>query len=215
MKPRIVFLLFVLLLFTLSCQALGAGQQPTRPPLAQATTIVLAKPTPLSPTKQPDGSLSTGNLYETDAFSFQLPDGWKTYEQVWGRPNPGQEYYGLGVKTVAYTQYPPQPGKGNAFFAVATSPLAGGESLEDRCNQAYADPVPAMDDILRQPYQLGDLSGFEISYQRPWGEGRWRFRDIWLEKDAVVYVLSFHSTPVAFDSYAKIVEQILASFVFK
>jgi len=59
------------------------------------------------------------------------------------------------------------------------------------------------------------LSGYEITYNRPWGEPWWKFQDIWLEKDNVIYVLSFHAPPTSFDTYNDVFEQILESFQFK
>jgi hypothetical protein len=191
---RKIVLLAGLLILTLSCQLSAPGQQHVEETPAAA---------------------AQGRVYESDTFRFTIPAGWGTYEEVWGRPmQADDDYYGLGVTTVVTIQHPPEKGQGNAFFSVATSRLAEGESLESRLNLAYANAVPEIEDESRQVFIRDELSGIEILYRRPWGEPWWKFRDIWLEKDAVVYVLSFHASPNGFDSFGDPFGRILESFTF-
>ena len=171
--------------------------------------------TPEMPATETPIVFTEARIYENEAFSFTIPAGWRTMEEVWERPmQPGRDFYGLGVEEVIQIQYPPEKGQGNTFFTVATSALAGGEDLESRFTQAYEKPVPEMEDVSKQIYQRGKLSGFEISYRRPWGEPWWQFHDIWLEKDAVIYVVSFQADPNAFGSRTETFDQILDSFRF-
>lgn len=175
-------------------------------PLGFALTVLLTGC--LSPAKS--------RTFENNAFSFAIPAHWKTMEEVWNRPDSsGQEYYGLGVQELVTVQYPTTPGNGKVFFAVASSQLQDGQDLESRFNQAYQMAIPEIEDEVKQPFEQDDLSGYEITYKRPWGEPWWKFRDIWLEKDNVIYVLSFHASPNSFDDYNDTIEQILESFQFK
>ena len=154
--------------------------------------------------------------FENERFAFTIPSGWKTMQEIWDLPAVQEnEYYGLGVQEIVMIQYPPQQGKGNVFFGAASSPLADGETLESRFTAAYESPLPEIEDAERQPYELNGLSGYEITYRRPWGEPWWKFRDIWLEKDGVIYVLSFHSSPGSFDGHSELFQEILDSFYFK
>ena len=122
-------------------------------------------------------------VFEHEKFSFTIPSEWKTHEEVWERPMPADaDYYGLGLTTLITIQTPPGKGEGRAFFSVASSPLAGGVDLEGRFNMAYENPMPEIKDASRQAYERDGLSGFEITYDRPWGEPWWRFHDIWLGK---------------------------------
>jgi hypothetical protein len=162
----------------------------------------------LSPTKS--------HTFENDAFSFTIPSNWKTIEEVWNRPiSSGQEYYGLGVQELVTLQYPAKPGQGRAFFSVASSPLEDGQDLESRFNQIYQIATPEIQNAVIQSFEQGDLSGYEITYKRPWGEPWWKFRDIWLVKNNVVYVLSFHASPDSFETYTDTFELLLESFQFK
>lgn len=137
-------------------------------------------------------------------------------EEIWNRPPlSGLEYYGLGVEEVVMIQHPAEKGKGDVFFGVASSPLADKEDLETRFMQAYQTALPEIKAIKRQPFEQGGLVGFEIAYQRPWGEPWWQFRDIWLEHDGKVYVLSFHASPGSFENYIEIFDTIISGFRFK
>lgn len=180
--------------------ALVAGCQP-----AEAADTAAATP----------ADSAQDRLYEHADFSLIIPVGWATKEEVWERPmEPGADFYALGVGEVITLQYPAQKGEGKAFFSVATAPLAAGEDLESRFRQAYEDAVPEVEDAVEQAFEFAAGSGYEIHYRRPWGEPWWQFRDIWLERDGVVYVLSFHSAPAAFDTYTTTLDQIVASFTF-
>jgi len=153
--------------------------------------------------------------YEHEAFTFTIPAGWQTMEEAFGRSASLGEYYGLGVQMLVMIQYPAGRGKGKAFFAVASSPLTEGQDLETRFTQTYQTAFPEPKDVSTRRFEEGELSGYEITYKRPWGEYWWQFCDIWLEKDGAIYVLSFHALPESFATYSDTFEQILKSFQFK
>ena len=97
---------------------------------------------------------------------------------------------------------------------MTSSPLASRVDLEGRFTSAYVDPVAEIKEISRQPYEQNGLPGFEITYDRPWGEPWWRFHDVWLEKDAVIYVLTFQAYPASFDEFSDVFGEIADSFRF-
>ncbi len=105
-------------------------------------------------------------------------------------------------------------GQAGVYFAVASAPLPEGLSLEDVYRQTYDPLIDELRDVSEGTTIVDGLSGFEINYQRPWGEPWWRFRDLWLEKDGVIYVLSFHAPPGAFDDHQEEFTEILDSFTF-
>jgi len=90
--------------------------------------------------------------FETDAFSFTIPKGWKTMAEVWGNEAAaGQDHYGLGVQQQVMIQYPAKKGKGKAFFAVASRPLADGEILERHLTVLTRQPIPRLRMQLSSP----------------------------------------------------------------
>jgi len=156
--------------------------------------------------------------FENEKFSFTIPAGWQTMEELWERPQEvGRDYYGLGVgEIIMITNAKVQvDGTYSSYFAVASSPLAGGTDLETRFHQTYDPLIPELREVSKQKFDNGTLSGLEITYQRPWGEPWWQFRDIWVEKDAVIYVISFHGSPNDFETYKDDFELILQSFNFE
>ena len=156
--------------------------------------------------------------FENENFSFTIPAGWQTMEELWEQPQePGRDYYALGVGEIIMitSAHEQADGPYSAYFAVASSPLAGGTNLKARFHQTYDPLIPELREVSQQKFDNGTLSGLEITYQRPWGEPWWQFRDIWLEKDAVIYVLSFHAAPNDFEQHQGDFASILNSFSFK
>jgi hypothetical protein len=156
--------------------------------------------------------------FENEKFSFTIPAGWQTMEELWKQPQQtGRDYYALGVEeiimiTSAHVQ---ADGPYSSYFAIASSPLAGGTDLETRFHQTYDPLIPELRDVSQEKFDNGTLSGLEITYQRPWGEPWWQFHDVWVEKDAVIYVFSLHATPNNFEQNQKDFDLILNSFSFK
>ncbi len=142
--------------------------------------------------------------YENEIFTFTVPKGWDLIQS-------DGEYYDLGVEKMLTVRHITKP---DAFFTVASAPLGSEETLETRFALAYKKG-PQIEDVTTIEFERDSLSGFEISYKRPWGEPWWRFRDIWLEMDSKIYVLSFKAYPNQFDSMTQTFDLILDSFSFK
>ncbi len=156
--------------------------------------------------------------FENEKFSFTIPAGWQTMEELWGQSQESQkDYYALGVEEIIMITNARVQADGtySSFFAIASSPLAGGTDLDARFHQTYDPLIPDLREVSQQKFESGALSGLEITYQRPWGEPWWQFHDLWLEKDAVIYVLSFHASPNDFEQHQDDFDLILNSFKFK
>jgi hypothetical protein len=196
MKSRIFYWLGALLAASLACQTLSPATETQ---------------------EQQNPSVSTSpRSYETETFRFTIPEGWQTMEELWERPRPtNRDYYHLGVIEIITITSVQVQGASGAFFAVASSPLAGGAGLEERFESAYAEHKTEIQTVSQQPFERNELIGYEITYKRPWGEPWWMFRDIWLEKDSVIYVLSLHVAPASFENYIEVFEEIVDSFEFK
>lgn len=198
MKPRKLIVVSLLLFASLACRFLFPNWE--EPPTIISSPFESSRP------------------FENEKFSFTIPAGWQTMEELWEQPQKiGRDYYGLGVgEIIMITNAKVQvDGTYSSYFAVASSPLAGGTDLETRFHQAYDPLISELREVSQQKFDNGTLSGLEITYQRPWGEPWWQFRDIWVEKDAVIYVLSFHGSPNDFETYKDDFELILQSFNFE
>lgn len=169
------------------------------------------------PTPEKKANVSTETrTFENEFLSFTIPAGWGTKEEVWERPIALEEdLNGLGVREIISIQHPPIQGLVGGRFTLASSSLASGEDLESRFTQTYENSHITYRDVSKQLFKRGTLSGYEITYSRPMGEPWWQFHDIWLEKDGLIYVLSFHTLTNGFENYADTFDQILDSFHFK
>lgn len=183
MKKWIYLILLAILLVTVACDVINRGKQKER-------------------------------IFEGDDFKFTIPTGWKTAEEVWEKLMPeDRDYYGLGVTEKITIQYPPEKGKGKAFFSVAMGELEPGENLESRVQQVYEEPVTEIKDLTLREIIVNEKIAYEAIYSRPWGEPWWKFRDVWVEHDNKLYLLSYHSTPGDFSDYIEISDEIIGSFV--
>ena len=154
--------------------------------------------------------------FENEFLSFTIPAGWGTKEEVWERPmTPEEDFNGLGVQELISIQHPPIQKRAGGFFTLASSTLKSGEDLESRFTKTYENPYITFNNVSKKPFKLGALSGYEITYTRPIGEPWWQFHDIWLEKEDLIYVLSFHTLTKGFETYTAVFDQILDSFHFK
>lgn len=198
MKPRKLTVASLLLLTSLACLFLFPNWE--------------EPPTIISP------PFESPRPFENEKFSFTIPTGWQTMEELWQQPQQtGRDYYALGVEEIIMITSAREKADGpySAYFAIASSPLAGGTDLDTRFHQTYDPLIPELREVSQQKFDNDTLSGLEIAYQRPWGEPWWQFNDIWMEKDGVIYVLSFHATPNDFKQHQDDFDLILNSFKFK
>ena len=167
-------------------------------------------------TPETKSTISTeARTYENENFSFTIPADWQTNEEIWAKTiTPGTDYNGLGVQEIISIQNPPYQKHFGGNLTVASSLLANGEDFESHVTQAYVYILPGNNVPIRS-FEHGPLSGFEISYQRPIGEPWLQFHDIWLERDGMIYLLSFYTLENGFENYAATFDQILDSFQFK
>ena len=186
--------------------------------LLTSLTCRLLSPNMEEPPTQSTQHFESPLLFENEKFSFTIPAKWQTMEDLWNKPQTaGRDYYALGVSEIIMITNAREQADGtySAYFAVASSPLAGGMDLETRFHQTYDPLLPDLREVSQQKTDRGALSGLEITYQRPWGEPWWQFRDLWVERDAVIYVLSLHAAPNDFEQHQDDFDLILNSFNFK
>jgi len=205
MNKRMLLLFGIFLFIANACGGPGTEVQTTKIPgiaSPEITPSEIAPPqgtTPKIPTKE--------GLYENDVFSFTIPEGW-------GLTLSQGEHFDLGVKKIITIHNKSLSKNSVAFFTIASVALPDGETLESRFDQAYKKG-PELENAVIKPFEKNSMTGIELTYGRPWGEPRYIFHDIWLEKNGVVYVLSFQAYPDSFEPYTLAFASILDSFSFK
>jgi hypothetical protein len=160
-------------------------------------------------------SAKTQPQFEDDLFSFTYPTSWQRMSELWPNYQSGRDYYNLGVQEVVMVTSVQKQGAFGTYFAVAAAPLVDGQKLAAVYNQAY-DPIrDEITQVQEDTVTIGGETGNLIRYQRPWGEPWWEFRDIWIEKEDYVIVLSFHAAPGTLENYEEAYKLILDSFKFE
>ena len=144
------------------------------------------------------------STYENKDFRVTIPAGW-----AWGAGE-SKSPYGLAFELIVNTSHPAVLPR--AAFTVSTAPLTSTTTLASLFEKTYEGY--SMQAVSKQEYAHDGVSGYEITYTHNLGEGWLRYRDIWLEKGAAAYVLSFSSAANS-DEYTSTFDQILASFQFK
>jgi hypothetical protein len=146
------------------------------------------------------------NIFETDTFGFSIPDDW-----LWGAGD--IQVFGSAFQQIVGIRNP-QGLFPSANFTILTSPLNDAENFETRVIQTYAKN-DNFGEVAKQGVEVDGYTGYEIIYTHNAGEALFWYRDIWLEKDRVIYVLSFSCLKNSKDNYTSIFDQILDSFSFK
>jgi TolB protein len=202
MKNRLLILFGIFLLIICSCGVPGTEVQM---PLILENTPAGSSTAEISTPEKPTPELALEkDLYDNDIFSFIIPKGWSLM------PTHG-EYFDLGAEELLTICSATNPA---GFFTIASVNLAAGETFQSRLDQAYKKG-PETINVVINAIERPSFSGIELTYERPWGEPWWRFRDIWMEKDGVAYVLSFHAYRGTFESHIQPFDAILDSFTFK
>lgn len=101
------------------------------------------------------------------------------------------------------------------LVTISSRQIPAGSSLE----QEFTDTYALIDDEIQLVYMCNTkvlgLPAKVEQYDRPWGEPWYSFRDIWVEKEGVIYVISFQSRLKRLEDNQKDFEEVLGSFQFK
>ncbi|MHB0859149.1 MAG: PsbP-related protein [Anaerolineae bacterium] len=113
------------------------------------------------------------------------------------------------------TDEPAQVSKAPAIFWVGTRALPGGSTIETLFRGIYADMEAKgllVKVIAEEKTTVDGHPALSIIYEQFWGEPLVRQRDLWVEKDGRVYVLSCRSRPSAFDEAIVQCDAIVETF---
>jgi len=132
--------------------------------------------------------------------------------ELWGTYELQKDYYGLGAEELAALTSVRKKGQSGVWFSVAKKPLMG-NALSELGESLYAQVVPAVVELQHSTAELGGQPAIAFRYRRPWGEPWWEFYDLWVEKNGVAYLLSFHASSL--EGYQAEIDLILKSFSFQ
>lgn len=144
---------------------------------------------------------ATLSSFSDENIIFNIPPGWSTMSAE-------GEYFDLGLEELFAIQ---DATSTQQFFSIAASKLAEGETISSKFNQAYTKG-PALEELVVVPKDRGEFTGIELTYQRPWGEPRWRFHDLWVELNGSVYVFSYRVYNTTYNPQSTIFDDLMDGF---
>lgn len=144
------------------------------------------------------------SIYQDENIELKIPDGWSSNTST-------GEYFDLGLEKLISIQTSAPP---TQYFTVASVRMTDGETLQIKFNQAYSKG-PEIEEVEFIPNDRGTLTGIELKYQRPWGEPRWRFHDLWVEINGSIYVFSYRVYNASYDPQSNIFEELIAGVRIK
>ncbi len=161
------------------------------------------------------GAASDGH-YEDEAVAFDYPHSWRTLDTFFDAYTPGHNPE-LGADEVIAVADPATSTPWEKFTTsarVLRRDLPAGMTLEALVEQTYAR-MPIERDISQEALTAAGVPALERVYEQYRGEPLYRVRDVWLEKDGVVYILSFRAMPDGFDEAQADFDRIVESFVVR
>lgn len=175
---------------------------------ACATPTVAPPPTaPPTPTPLPGGAART---FEHERFTFEYPSHWTNREDRYpGFIQPNPEFGTEEPVSVS--------GDGLGFF-IGLRSLPEGSDLQTLVEETYARLLEgdAIEEMISEGEGTVDgLPALERVYKRFWGEPLVEQRDLWVERDGQVYVVSCRASPNGFEAAMPLCDQVLAGLYLK
>jgi hypothetical protein len=156
--------------------------------------------------------------FENDGIVFDYPASWRSMAEVFGAEYLDDNFRGFGMQEIVAITSMKKKGQFGAYFNVATRPLPAGQNLEDTYRQAYQDYFNInrySREISEDTIAVDGITALRKIYQSPVGEPWWDYVDIWLEKDGVIYLLSFHCLLNTLEHHEQDLQTILNAFHVK
>lgn len=176
--------------------------------LALALTACTPKVTP--------SAEETGH-FENDLFAFDYPSGWRTLDDIWGGGySPGSENE-LGAQEISGVADPASRTRWerySVYCEVSIRELPAGRTLEEVYREVYQS-VPIQQEISQTTLTVDGLTAYEYTYTQFWGEPLWQRRDVWLEKNGTIYILTCKAFPDSFEERQADFDLIVNSFHIK
>jgi hypothetical protein len=146
--------------------------------------------------------------YRSDQFQFEMTPDWKVKEGPLATGKTAWNYYNLNL-TILVQVYRDQY---NATVTVARREIPAGSTLQQEFSQTY---TAIASQIRGDQSSEGGMDGKKAlirMYERPWGEPWIRFKDVWIEKDGWVYVVSLKSGLNPKSPELELMEKVYTSF---
>jgi|GEM_PF-522014 len=139
--------------------------------------------------------------FESEEISFDYPPGWQTIDQVFPGQDLGQDRR-FNAQEIAIVVDPDSSTPWEKYTVAVhllKKTLPPNASLEELFHQTYAEMPPPLDEVSESRTTLGALPALEKVYRQPLGEPWIQLRDLWVERERGIYILSCQAFPADFD----------------
>jgi hypothetical protein len=168
------------------------------------------------------GCLNTPKYFENNEFFFNYPDKWNTYTSFWPnafgfdfKPSHDKE---LNLKEVNGVL---DPGSSTPFEKYTTSVtikkrnLPQSTSLKDVYNDTYSNMSNSITFLNDSNITVDGTNAYFKIYKKNSGESLFQIKDIWLEKNGTIYVISCKTLSGNFGEALDNFDVIIKSFHVK
>jgi hypothetical protein len=169
--------------------------------------------------------MSGAKHFDNGEFSFDYPGDWQTFTEFW------PSAYGFPYKAVrdpeldaeqltgvlVPSSQPMQPQKLVFWTSVRieTKVLPAGDSLQEVYERTYSQGYPKSNSISDKTLPVNGVTALEKMYRKPHGEPWYQVREVWLQKNGKIYIISCWAFPSSFDANQPAFNLIVDSFRVK
>jgi hypothetical protein len=168
------------------------------------------------------GCLNTPKYFENNDFSFKYPEGWKTYTEFW------PANFGFNFKTSKDKELNLEevtgvldPQSSTKFEKYTTSViikkrnLPQGSSLQNIYKNSYSNISNSTTFLNESTITIDGVTAYSKIYKKGLGESLFQIKDIWLEKNGNIYVISCRALFGNFEKSQDNFDVIINSFHVK
>jgi PsbP-like protein len=163
--------------------------------------------------------------FDNSEFSFDYPGTWQPFDDFWpsayGVPykvvrDPALDAEQLtGVLVPASSLMPPQRRVYWTSVRIETKVLPAGDSLQEVYKRTYSQGYPKSDSISDRTLSVNGVTALEKIYRKPLGEPWYQVREVWLQKNGKIYIISCWAFPSSFEARQPAFNLIVDSFRVK
>lgn len=151
--------------------------------------------------------------YSGDGIAFDYPGNWEPISEVFPNHKPQHDPELDAEELVVIVDAGSSTEQGDKYSVsvhIMKRDLPSGVSLKDLFTQTYEDKSYVM--ISEDAMTVNGIQAYEKVYKKPHGEPWYQIRDVWLEKDGVVYIISCWALPNSFAEFQDKFNIIIDSF---
>ena len=163
--------------------------------------------------------------FDHSEFSFDYPGTWQTFDEFWppayGHPYKARHDPALDAEQLTGVLVPASPfmqPKKLVYWTsvrIESKVLPAGDSLQEVYERTYSRGYPLSDLISDRTLTVNGIAALEKMYRKPHGEPWYQVREVWLQNNGKIYIISCWAFPASFEARQPAFNLIVDSFRVK